>query len=361
LYLLAALSLLGTNVFAKEVVAPALESSKEVIVEPVVIIEEAPVEAWSFSGRTYLETEDFDNGSSLRWQGPGTSIGDDEDGTFIGTGISATKGKLTLDLLVEKRFGGDIGFSSADAEWEATRADWKIRYQLFENQAFHLKYRNEERTRDYSRNAYQGNWTRDRYELGTDFNHFNGLLAGWLVVGMDKDKSTGLTEVKDANNNGIGSYTISSDRDNGWYWEGDFGPSFKLTDKLSFNPTVYTTGEMYDSYEMVETQIRIMMPYRATEKLTIMPRVRFTLDKTMDTKNSGSYVRDWEYSAGDRVRYELMANYVINDQFSTFVGVAYEDSVREYGNGDILGTANENGKKDLDMWWTYVGLNYKFN
>lgn len=344
LYLLAALSLLGTNVFAKEVVAPA-ETSKEVIVEPVVVIEEAPVETWSFSGRTYLETEDFDGGSSLRWQKPGENIGDDEDGTFWGTGVSASKGKLTLDLNVEKRFGGDLGFNRPDAEWEALRVDWKVRYQLFANQAFHLKYRNEERTRDYSRNAYQSNWTRDRYELGTDFNHFNGMLAGWLVAGYDKDKSS--------NEDG------TSSRDNGWYWEGDFGPSFKLTEKLSLNPTIYTTGEMYDSYEMVETQLRVMMPYQATEKLTIMPRIRFTLERTQDAKVNGDYIRDYENKAGSRVRYELMANYTINEQFSTFVGVAYDDNTRDYKNADKIG-GNE-GKRDLDMWWTYIGLNYKFN
>ncbi|MGL5646190.1 hypothetical protein, partial [Cetobacterium sp.] len=252
LYLLAALSLLGTNVFAKEVVAGpttttetiapvAGEIREENVNEEtqVMTMVEVPEDKWTFNGRMYLETEDFDGGSSLRWQGPGENIGDDEDGTFIGTGVSASKGKLTLDLNVEKRFGGDLGFNRPDAEWEALRVDWKVRYQLFANQAFHLKYRNEERTRDYSKNAYQSNWTRDRYELGTDFNHFNGMLAGWLVAGYDKDKASE-----------PGKETT---RDNGWYWEGDFGPSFKLTEKLSLNPTIYTTGEMYDSYEMVET------------------------------------------------------------------------------------------------------------
>lgn len=358
LYLLAALSLLGTNVFAKEVVAPA-ETSKEVIVEPIAVIEEAPVEQWKFSGRMYLETEDFDNGAGLRWQGPGEQIGDDEDGTFWGTGVSASKGKLTLDLNVEKRFGGDLGFNQPDAEWEALRVDWKVRYQLFANQAFHLKYRNEERTRDYSRNAYQSNWTRDRYELGTDFNHFNGLLAGWLVFGYDRDKATGLTPFNDADGKPTDAFTVSSSRDDGWYWEGDFGPSFKLTEKLSLNPTIYTTGEMYDSYEMIETQLRIMMPYQATEKLTIMPRIRFTLERTQDGKYNGDFIRDFENKAGSRVRYELMANYVINEQFSTFLGVAYEDNTRDYKNADKFG--GYEGKKDLDMWWTYIGLNYKFN
>ncbi|MGL4803206.1 MAG: hypothetical protein ACRC18_13165 [Cetobacterium sp.] len=358
LYLLAALSLLGTNVFAKEVVAGpttttetiapvAGEIREENVNEEtqVMTMVEVPEDKWTFNGRMYLETEDFDGGSSLRWQGPGENIGDDEDGTFIGTGVSASKGKLTLDLNVEKRFGGDLGFNRPDAEWEALRVDWKVRYQLFANQAFHLKYRNEERTRDYSKNAYQSNWTRDRYELGTDFNHFNGMLAGWLVAGYDKDKASE-----------PGKETT---RDNGWYWEGDFGPSFKLTEKLSLNPTIYTTGEMYDSYEMVETQLRVMMPYQATEKLTIMPRIRFTLERTQDAKVNGDYIRDYENKAGSRVRYELMANYVINEQFSTFLGVAYDDNTRDYKNADKIG-GNE-GKKDLDMWWTYIGLNYKFN
>ncbi|MGL5934174.1 MAG: hypothetical protein ACRCZI_00975, partial [Cetobacterium sp.] len=325
------LSLLGTNVFAKEVVAPVVESSKEVVVEPVAVIEEIAAPAWSFGARTYLETEDFDNSSG--WMGGH----DDEDGTFIGTGISATKGKLTLDLNVEKRLGGDLT-SDSQAEWDAVRADWKVRYQLFENQAFHLKYRSENKVVDSERApTWMKSSRRNRIELGTDFNHFNGLLAGWLVVGHDEDKPS------------TGSNT------DGNYWEGDFGPSFKLTDKLSFNPTVYTTGEFYDGYEMVETQLRIMMPYQVNEKLTIMPRVRITLDKTWDNKNdeTGSYDRAWDHSIGQRVRYELMANYVINEQFSTFVGLAYEDAERD--------RAKENDTQDLDMVWTYVGLNYKFN
>ena len=353
LYLLAALSLLGTNVFAKEVVASpttttetvapvAGEIREENVNEEtqVMTMVEVPEDKWTFGGRMYLEFEDFDNGSSL-------TGGDDEDGTFWGTGVSASKGKLTLDLNVEKRFGGDLSVSKSDAEWESLRVDWKVRYQVFANQGFHLKYRNEERTRDYSKDTYHKNWTRDRYELGTDFNHFNGLLAGWLVAGIDKDKAT----------NQDGSY----ERDNGWYWEGDFGPSFKLTEKLSLNPTIYTTGEMYDSYEMVETQLRVMMPYQATEKLTIMPRIRFTLERTQDAKVNGDYIRDYENKAGSRVRYELMANYVINEQFSTFLGVAYDDNTRDYKNRDQFSWGADNGKHDIDMWWTYIGLNYKFN
>ena len=327
IYLLAVLSLFGTNVLAEEMVKT---------VEP----------EWNFSGRMYLEIEDFDNGSSLRWQGPGKSIGDDEDGTFFGTGINASKGKLSFDFNMEQRLGGDIGMDTSSAEWNTLRLDFKTRYQVFPNQAFHLKYRNEERTRDYSKNAYQNDWTRDRYELGTDFNHFGGMLAGWLVAGIDRDETR--NEARQVSN------------DNGWYWEGDFGPTFKITEKLSFSPTLYTTGEFYDSYEMVETQLRVMMPYKVNEKLKIMPRIRLTLDRTQDAKTANNgYVTDYENRLGSRIRYELMADYVINDQLSTFIGVAYDMNTRDFKNSAIIGGAE--GKKDLGMWWTYVGLNYKFN
>ncbi|WP_047382967.1 hypothetical protein [Cetobacterium sp. ZWU0022] len=331
LYLLAALSLLGTNVFAKEVVAEPVVSPvvketgivEEVVNEETDIMTEVvvPANKWVVSGNIYLESEDFDNDS--RANRDMTEFGDANDAVFWGTGVSATKGKLTLGLNVERRYFNDFsldkGFDSS-----ATRVDYKVRYQLFEKQAFSAKYRNEP--------------SKNRYEIGTDFNHFNGLLAGWLVVGEDRIKGN-----------------------DGWYWEGDFGPSFKLTDKLSFNPTVYTTGEFYDSYEMVETQIRLMFPYQVNEKLTVMPRVRITLDKTWDTKDAAtdSYVRDWENSVGDRIRYELMANYVFNDQLSTFVGVAYEDADRDMKNANVLG--GKDGKEGLDMIWSYVGFTYNFN
>lgn len=337
LFLLTALSILGTTLYAQE--APKSDDliiqnseSDSINVEYLDDNLEATTksfveeEKWKFIGRTYLESEDFDNDSPL--------IGNDnEDGTFFGTGVSASKGKLTLDLNVEKRFGGDLSLTGSDAEWEATRVDWKVRYQLFNSQAFHIKYRNEERTRDFSKETYHGNWTRDRYELGTDFNHFNGMLGGWLVAGYDKDKT---------------STPNGSSRDNGWYWEGDFGPTFKLTEKLSLNPTLYTTGEMYDSYEMVETQIRVMMPYVLNDKVTIMPRIRFTLDREHDNEH-GKKV--WEFKAGDRIRYELLANINITEDLSSFVGVAYENADRDYVDG---------GKKDIDLFWTYASLTYKF-
>ena len=345
LYLLAALSLLGTNVFAKEVAAPA-ETSKEVIVEPVVVIEEAPVEQWKFAGRMYLETENFDNSSKIiRGDGKMNPMGGGDDALFWGTGISATKDKLTLDLNVERRYIGGA-YSFKDGTNDRTRVDWKVRYQLLENQGFHVKYRNEN----------GDGFRRERFELGTDWNYFNNMFAGWFVVGHDIDKGTSYeVDVLDPT-----AVVKAGKRTKGNYWEGDFGPSFKLTETLSLNPTIYTTGEFYDTYEMVETQLRVMMPYQATENLTIIPRIRLTLDKTVDTKTNGDYVRDWDAGFGERIRYELMGNYTFTEQLSTFVGVAFENGKRDFKNSDRFGKG-ANGKETCNMWWGYVGLNYKFN
>ena len=361
LYLLAALSLLGTNVFAKEVVAGpttttetvapvAGEITEERVNEETQIMSmvEIPEDKWTFAGRMYLETENFDNSSKIiRGAGKMDSMGNGDDALFWGTGISGSKDKLTLDLNVERRYIGGA-YSFKDGTNDRTRVDWKVRYQLLENQGFHVKYRNEK----------GDSFRRERFELGTDWNYFNNLFAGWFVVGHDIDKGysyealildpTESTVVKKGN------------RTKGNYWEGDFGPSFKINDKFSINPTIYTTGEFYDTYEMVETQLRIMTPYQATEKLTIMPRIRITLDKTVDSKIDGDFVRDWDSGFGERIRYELMGNYVFTEQLSTFVGVAFENGKRDFKNSDRFGKG-ANGKETVNMWWGYVGLNYKFN
>lgn len=359
LYLLAALSLLGTNVFAKEVVAgpttitetvvPVAGEIKEENVNEetqVMTMVEVPEDKWTFGGRMYLETENFDNSSKIVRKGDKmVPMGNGDDALFWGTGISASKDKLTLDLNVERRYIGGA-YSFKDGTNDRTRVDWKVRYQLLENQGFHVKYRNEN----------GDGFRRERFELGTDWNYFNNLFAGWFVVGHDIDKGTSYeVDVIDPT-----AVVKRGKRTKGNYWEGDFGPSFKLTDSLSLNPTIYTTGEFYDTYEMVETQLRIMMPYQATEKLTIMPRIRLTLDKTVDSKDkNGDFKRDWEAGIGERTRYELMGNYVFTEQLSTFVGVAFENGKRDFKNSDIFGGAN--GKETCNMWWGYVGLNYKFN
>lgn len=359
LYLLAALSLLGTNVFAKEVVASpttttetvapvAGEIREENVNEEtqVMTMVEVPEDKWTFNGRMYLETENFDNSSKIVRKGNKMiPMGSGDDALFWGTGIAASKGKLTLDLNVERRYIGGA-YSFKDGTNDRTRTDWKVRYQLLENQGFHVKYRNEN----------GDGFRRERFELGTDWNYFNNLFAGWFVVGHDIDKGTSYeVDVLDPT-----AIVKAGKRTKGNYWEGDFGPSFKLTETLSLNPTIYTTGEFYDTYEMVETQLRIMMPYQATEKLTIMPRIRLTLDKTVDSKDgNGDFKRDWEAGIGERIRYELMGNYVFTEQLSTFVGVAFENGKRDFKNSDTFGGAN--GKETCNMWWGYVGLNYKFN
>ncbi|MGL6115050.1 MAG: hypothetical protein ACRC1R_08415 [Cetobacterium sp.] len=332
LYLIAALTLMGTNIFANtaEIKEESLNEETQLLTSV-----EAPVSTWSFTGRTYLETENFDNSSKIvRGDNQMKSMGKGDDAVFWGTGIAASKDKLTLDLNVERRYIGGA-YSFKDGTNDRTRVDYKVRYQLLDKQGFHVKYRNE-----------KGNgFRRDRFELGTDWNYFDNLFAGWFVVGHDIDKT--------------------AKRSKGNYWEGDFGPTFKLTEKLSLNPTLYTTGEFYDSYEMVETQLRIMTPYQVNDKLTVMPRIRITLDRTQDekvTKAASSSFGDFKrsYDTGlNRLRYELMANYVINDQFSTFVGVAYENGKRDFKNSDLFG--GKDGKETLNMWWGYVGLNYKFN
>ncbi|MGL5122981.1 MAG: hypothetical protein ACRC6K_02275 [Fusobacteriaceae bacterium] len=330
---LGALLIVGTSVLAKEVIVEPIEMEEPAMIEPMAV-EVAPeviLPKWTFGARMYLETEDFDNGSKI-------AGGDNEDGTFIGTGISATKGKLTLDLNVERRFGGDLSFLKGDQEYEQTRVDWKVRYQLFANQAFHLKYRNEERTRDWNKPTDHGDWTRDRYELGTDWNHFDGLFAGWFVVGHDEDQNTGLDRT-----------TVKS---NGNYYEGDFGPTFKLTETVSLNPTLYVTGENYSGNRMNDYQARLMLIWKATDKVTVMPRIRYNIEKTDRVQGK----ENWTLDAGDRIRYELMANVQIKDNLSSFVGVAFDDQTRNLKDGN----GNTSSKEGIDMWWTYVGLNYSF-
>ncbi|WP_432204757.1 hypothetical protein ACQ9ZF_08060 [Cetobacterium somerae] len=358
LYLLAALSLLGTNVFAKEIVAEPVvvtpisgEVTEENVNEETQIMTmvEVPEDKWSFNGRMYLETENFDNSSKIvRGTDKMNAMGSGDDALFWGTGISASKDKLTLDLNVERRYIGGA-YSFKDGTNDRTRVDWKVRYQLLENQGFHVKYRNEK----------GDSFRRERFELGTDWNYFNNMFAGWFVVGHDIDRGTKYSLEEDILNPGDLFISKKNNRTKGNYWEGDFGPSFKVTEKLSINPTLYTTGEFYDDYEMVETQLRIMTPYQVNDKLTVMPRIRITLDKTFDSKDNGDYTRNWESSIGDRMRYELMANYVFTEQLSTFVGVAYEAAKRDFKNSDKFG--GKDGKESCNMWWGYVGLNYKFN
>lgn len=327
LYLLIALVVIGNTTFSETTLTEETYNSQTEVLSEIVIPQD---NKWYFTGRLYLETEDIQNSSKVRRvTNKMEKVGNSEDGLFLGTGVVASRDRLTLDLNVERRYNGDV-YSFKESTRDMTKVDWKVKYQLFEKQGFHIKYRNEQ----------ADNFRRDRIELGTDWNYYENMFTGWAVIGHDKDKSDG-KHLK------------------GNFWEFEFGPTFSLTEKLSINPTIYNIGEFYDNYEMVETQIRIMAPYVINEKLTIMPRIRLTLDKNVDDKIDGDYKKSWEATFGNRIRYELMANYIINEDFSTFISIGYENEKRDFENSKYFGGVN--GKQSHNMWCGYIGLTYKFN
>lgn len=288
---------------------------------------------WGLNFRTYLEREDFDNKSPL-------IRSDDEDGLFWGVGLTATKDKWSFDLAAERRWGGT--WNSPD--YDNMRVDYKLRYQVIPQLGLHLKYRSENKDRDYDKETYVKSATRDRFELGSDFNFFKGYLSGWLVAGHDDDKF----DKVDAN-----GYINSSTRDNGEYWEGDFGPTFVINDKISLRPTIYTTGEYYQSYRMTEEQLRLMATFKITDKIDLMPRVRITLDKNL--RNKPNTETGYDVDFGGRIRYELLSNVKVSDKMSLFLGVAYDDQDRK-----IVSPGEKTGGKDIDMWWWITQISYSF-
>ncbi|MBP9479576.1 MAG: hypothetical protein KBF12_13285 [Sebaldella sp.] len=289
---------------------------------------------WNFLVRTYLEREDFDNGSPL-------IQGDNEDGLFWGVGFNAGLGKWNFDLTAERRWGGD--WNSAD--YDTMRVDYKVRYQLIPEMAFHLKYRSENRDRDYDKSSWYNSATRDRIEVGTDFDLFKGYLSGWLVGGHDEDKYDTLDPLTGQVN--------GSGRDHGNYWEGDFGPTFKITDRISIKPTLYTTGEYYESYRMTEEQLRIMATFKITDRISLIPRIRITLDK--DLRNKPNTDVGYDIDFGERIRYELLSDIKITDRVNAFVGIAYDDQDRR-----LVDSAGKTDGKSINMWWWTGQLSYSF-
>lgn len=292
-----------------------------------------PESKWGLNFRTYLEREDFDNRSPL-------ILSDDEDGLFWGVGLTAIKDKWSFDLAAERRWGGK--WSSPD--YDNMRVDYKLRYQVMPQLAFHFKYRSENKDRDYGKESYVKSATRDRFELGSDFFFFKGYFSGWFVAGHDDDKYDKAD---------INGYINGSTRDNGEYWEGDFGPTFTINDRLSIRPTIYTTGEYYKTYRMTEEQFRLMATYKLTDKIDIMPRIRFTLDKNLRNKPNKEYGYDIDF--GERIRYELLSNIKVTDKMSLFLGVAYDDQDRK-----IVSPGEKTGGKDINMWWWITQLSYTF-
>lgn len=272
---------------------------------------------WAFSARTYAEVESYDG--DLGESGA-------EDGAFFGVGVNARRDKWSYDLNIEKRGGGTTPFFTEG--WEQSRVDYKVRYQALDNVGIHVKYRDETRAQKKAAGEpyYQGSVNRDRLEFGTDWG--NVLKTnGWFVVGFDTDTDTAADESK------------------GWYWEGDFGPSFKINDKLTITPTIYTTGETYDDadYTYREHQLRLMASYKLNDKVTLMPRVRYSVVREVEDS----------YDAAGRYRFEFMGTTQWTEKASSFWGVAYDYQDRDF---DAAGEEN----KDFSMLWAYFSLSYNF-
>ena len=327
---------LGTNTFAEE--APqTLEqlkaenlTLKEKLANTVLVVEDSGKaeiikqgnqgEEWQVSARTYIEKEKYDLGSK--------DFGESENILMFGTGINAVKGNWGYHLNVEQRGTGHINSDGADNQ--NTRVDYKIRYQATPKIGVAFKYRSERGTKKRDAYAAEQNRNRDRVELGLDSSY--QYVSGWFVVGHDVDSTNGA-------------------KNKGNYYEGDLGPTFSITDNFALRPTVYSTGEFYNNNDetMYDHQVRLMGIYQATDKLTIMPRVRYSLLRDLSETS-----KTYDYTSDYRVRAELLAAYKINDQWSIDGGIAYDWQDREYDRG----TYKEN--KNIDMFWYTAGVNYKF-
>ena len=279
---------------------------------------------WQISARTYIEREDYELGSK--------DFGASENIMMFGTGINMVKGKWGYHINVEQRGTGHINSEGADNQ--NTRVDYKIRYQATPKLGVHFKYRSERGTKKRSAWAAEQNRNRDRIELGIDSSY--QYLSGWFVVGHDVDSTMGA-------------------KNHGNYYEGDMGPTFQLTEKFALKPSFYSTGEFYDNFDetMFDHQVRLMAIYQATEKLTIMPRIRYSLYRGVE-ENSYTY----RYESDYRVRAELLAAYTINDQWSIDGGIAYDWQDRDY---DYSKSGGDKSKmKNIDVFWYTLGVNYRF-
>lgn len=309
-----------------------LETIDDIATEGVIIIDEEQGQTdviaegekdpeWSVSARTYIEREDYSRGD----------FGQTEDIFMIGTGVNAVKGRWGLHLNVEQRLTGHLNTEGADNQ--NTRVDYKLRYQATDQMGVHFKYRSERGRKKREAWAAEQNRNRDRFELGTDFNFFDGYWSGWLVAGHDIDSGDGA-------------------KNKGQYYEGDMGPTFQMSERLALRPTVFSTGEFYDNNneEMLEHQIRLMAIYKYSDKLTLMPRVRYTISRELE---EDSYT--YRYESDYRVRAEFLFDYRINEQFSVDGGVAYDWQDRDYESKDGSKTT-----KNIDMIWYYLAMNYRF-
>ena len=287
---------------------------------------------WNISARTYIENELY---SGYDGWSPSENI------FMFGTGVNAVKGKWGYHLNVEQRLTGHMNSEGADNQ--NSRVDYKIRYQATDKIGVAFKYRSERGNvkRDVPWAAEQ-NRNRDRVELGLDTSY--KYLSGWFVVGHDVDSRLGA-------------------KGKGNYYEGDMGPSFQLTDTFALRPTIYSTGEFYHGYgaednTMYDHQLRLMGIYQASDKLTIMPRIRYSLYRGVENTSNKNGNEGRIYKSDFRIRAELLAAYTINDQWSVDGGIAYDWQDRT--GGKASGPDWNNKARTLDMLWYTMGVNYKF-
>jgi opacity protein-like surface antigen len=343
LLMLGLITLLGANAFAAENTEEYSKSEymemlkaenvtlKEKLANTVLIVEDGRAvekinqgdqgEEWKISARTYIEREQYEMGTK--------DFGASENIIMFGTGINAVKGKWGYHLNIEQRGTGHLNSEGADNQ--NTRVDYKIRYQATPKIGVAFKYRSERGNKKRTAWAAEQNRNRDRVELGIDSSY--EYVSGWFVVGHDVDSQLGA-------------------KNQGNYYEGDLGPTFQLTDNFALRPTLYSTGEFYNNNDetMYDHQVRLMGIYQVTDKLTIMPRIRYSIERDLSETS-----KTYDYTSDYRVRAELLAAYSINDQWSVDGGIAYDWQDREYDGG-----SNGKSTKNIDMFWYTMGVNYRF-
>jgi hypothetical protein len=294
---------------------------------------------WQISARTYIENELYDGYDG--WN-PSENI------LMLGTGINMVKGKWGYHINIEQRLTGHVNSDGADNQ--LIRSDWKVRYQATDKIGVAFKYRAERGNQKRASWAAESNRDRDRVEIGIDTSY--KYLSGWFVVGHDVDSGQS-----------SGGEIIGKGK--GWYYEGDMGPTFQIMDKFAIRPTIYSTGEFYHGYgtednTMYDHQIRLMAIYQATDKLTIMPRIRYSIyrgvENTSDKYTHSMIGEGHLYTSDFRVRAELLAAYTINDKWSIDGGIAYDWQDRTGGSGSDW----DSETRTLDMFWYTLGVNYRF-
>ena len=104
---------------------------------------------------------------------------------------------------------------------------------------------------------------------------------------------------------------------------------------------------------MTEEQLRIMATFKITDRISLIPRIRITLDK--DLRNKPNTDVGYDIDFGERIRYELLSDIKITDRVNAFVGIAYDDQDRR-----LVDSAGKTDGKSINMWWWTGQLSYSF-